>query len=185
MRVRERGLEGGRVRVVRGDITTLDVDAIVNAANQQLAGGGGVDGAVHRAGGPAIMAETQEKFPQGCPTGGAVTTGAGNLRAGWVIHAVGPRWQGGGHGEDELLASAWRSALKEAVEHGAGSVAFPSISTGIYGFPIERAAPLAMSEVVQALSSLPEGTSLEVTVCAFSDADEAVYARALQGHQEG
>jgi O-acetyl-ADP-ribose deacetylase (regulator of RNase III) len=176
----ERDFPGGRVRVDRGDITTLAVDAIVNAANQQLAGGGGVDGAIHLAGGPAIMAETRRRFPGGCPTGSAVTTGAGSLPAGWVIHAVGPRWRGGDNGEDEQLAWAWRSALSEAIDHGATSVAFPSLATGIYGFPLERAAALAMLEVRQALARLPEGRSLEVIVCAFSAADEAVYSRALE-----
>lgn len=166
------------VRVVRGDITRLEVDAIVNAANSQLAGGGGVDGAIHRAGGSEINAETRRRFPGGCPTGEAVTTGAGNLAARWVIHAVGPRWQGGSRGEEDLLAAAWRASLREAVEHGAGSVAFPSISTGIYGFPVERAAPIAMEEVRRALTALPPGRDLEVIVCAFSAGDEDAYRRA-------
>ena len=176
----ERILPGGLVRVVRGDITTLAVDAIVNAANTRLAGGGGVDGAIHRAGGLEIMAETKRLYPDGCPTGGAVTTGAGRLPAKWVIHAVGPRWHGGTEGEDEQLASAWRSALAEAIAHDAASVAFPSLATGIYGFPIDRAAALAMTEVRAALEGLPGGRSLEVVVCAFSDADAAVYEAQLQ-----
>jgi O-acetyl-ADP-ribose deacetylase (regulator of RNase III) len=176
----EREFQGGRVRVSRGDITTLEVDAIVNAANQHLAGGGGVDGAIHRAGGPEIMAETRQRFPDGCPTGSAVTTAAGSLPARLVIHAVGPRWEGGGHGEDEQLASAWRAALREAVEHDATSVAFPSLATGIYGFPVRRAAALAMAEVRRALADLPEGRLLEVTVCAFAASDEVVYAEALK-----
>jgi O-acetyl-ADP-ribose deacetylase len=175
----ERTFPGGTVRVTRGDITTLAVDAIVNAANQQLAGGGGVDGAIHRAGGPEIMAETELLFPEGCPTGSAVTTAGGHLPARLVIHAVGPRWRGGGHGEDEQLASAWRSALQEAIDHDATSIAFPSLATGIYGFPVQRAAALAMAEVRQALGGVREGRSLDVTVCAFSASDEAVYSRAL------
>jgi O-acetyl-ADP-ribose deacetylase (regulator of RNase III) len=175
----ERDFPGGRVRVTRGDITMLAVDAIVNAANEQLAGGGGVDGAIHRAGGPEIMAETRQLFPEGCPTGSAVTTGGGGLPARLVIHAVGPRWRGGSQGEDEQLASAWRSALREAIDHGATSVAFPSLATGIYGFPVERAAGLALAVVRQALARLPLGSSLEVTVCAFSESDEGVYSRAL------
>ena len=168
--------EGG-VRVVRGDITTLAVDAIVNAANQQLAGGGGVDGAIHRAGGPEIIAETRDRFPHGCPTGGAVTTGAGRLKAKWVIHAVGPRWRDGRHGEEELLASAWRAALAQAIEYQAHSVAFPSIATGVYGFPVERAARIAAREVRRALVA---GARLQVTICAFSDGDEEAYRQAVE-----
>ena len=166
----------GRVRVIRGDITTLDVDAVVNAANQHLAGGGGVDGAIHRAGGAEIMAETRDRYPDGCPTGSAVTTGAGRMKARWVIHAVGPRWRDGRHGEDDLLASAWRAALGEAIEHGARSVAFPSIATGVYGFPVDRAASIAVSEVRRALAETPE---LRVILCAFSAGDEQVYRRAV------
>ena len=166
--------------MVEGDITELEVDAIVNAANSQLAGGGGVDGAIHRRGGPEIMRETRAAFPEGCPTGSAVTTSGGDLPAGLVIHAVGPRWRGGDHGEDELMASAWRAALSEAVGHDCTSVAFPSISTGIYGFPIDRAARLAVAEVASALAALPEGRRLEVTICAFSPADAAVYRRVVE-----
>ena len=175
----EREFPGGTVNVMRIDITDMEVDAIVNAANQSLAGGGGVDGAIHRRGGPAIINETRSKFPMGCPTGEAVTTAAGELMAKYVIHAVGPRWNGGGSGEDALLASAWRSALREAVGHDCGTVAFPSISTGIYGFPIERAAALALAEVKVALASLPDGRRLDVTICAFSEPDAAVYEKAL------
>jgi len=175
----ERNLAGGTVRVVRGDITALEVDAIVNAANAALAGGGGVDGAVHRAGGPGIMAELRRNFPNGCPTGGAVTTSGGLLAARWVIHAVGPRWQGGQRGEDELLASAWRAALAEAVALEAGSVAFPSLATGIYGFPVGRAAPLALSEVRRALAALPQDRSMEVIICTFSTEDQTAYVEAL------
>ncbi|MFN2464867.1 MAG: O-acetyl-ADP-ribose deacetylase [Candidatus Dormibacteria bacterium] len=167
------------VRVVRGDITTLDVDAVVNAANQHLAGGGGVDGAIHRAGGPEIMEETRRRYPGGCPTGSAVTTGAGRMKARWVIHAVGPRWRDGRHGEDDALASAWRAALSEAAEHGARSVAFPSIATGVYGFPVGRAAAIAVREIRAARGALPPGQSLDVVICAFSAADEAVYQEAV------
>jgi O-acetyl-ADP-ribose deacetylase (regulator of RNase III) len=176
----ERTLPGGSVRIIRGDITTLTVDAIVNAANSQLVVGGGVDGAIHRAGGPEISEETARLYPEGCPTGGAVTTGAGRLRAKWVIHAVGPRWRGGSAGEDEQLALAWRSALREAIAHDAASVAFPSLATGIYGFPIDRAAALAMTEVRAALAGLPAGRSLDVLVCAFSETDAAAYEAKLQ-----
>ena len=131
------------------------------------------------------MAETRRRFPDGCPTGSAVTTGAGSLPARLVIHAVGPHWQGGGQGEDEQLASAWRAALREAIEHDATSVAFPSLATGIYGFPVQRAAALALAEVRLALAQLPAGRLLEVTVCAFSASDEAVYADALEALPEG
>ncbi|MEA2645496.1 MAG: O-acetyl-ADP-ribose deacetylase [Chloroflexota bacterium] len=170
----------GTIRVAVGDITALDVDAIVNAANSHLAGGGGVDGAIHRAGGPAIKAETQRLFPGGCPTGEAVTTGGGDLRARWVIHAVGPVWRGGDQGEDEQLASAWRASLREAVEHGAASVAFPSISTGVYGFPVVRAGPIAVRELRDGLVAMPAGRELDVTICAFSERDAAVYRRAVE-----
>jgi O-acetyl-ADP-ribose deacetylase len=168
------------VRVVRGDITRLEVDAIVNAANSHLAGGGGVDGAIHHAGGPEIMAETRRLFPGGCRIGGAVTTGAGRLKAKWVIHAVGPVWWGGARGEDELLASAWRSALGQAVEHGARSVAFPSLSTGAYRFPVDRAAGIASAVVKAVLLGLPSDSAPEVIICAFGERDEKTYARAFE-----
>ncbi|MDP9326268.1 MAG: macro domain-containing protein [Candidatus Dormibacteraeota bacterium] len=177
-------LPGGTLRVVQGDITELEVDAIVNAANAQLAGGGGVDGAVHRRGGPSIMRETRERFADGCPTGGAVTTAAGDLPARHVIHAVGPRW--GVHDEAEmLLASAWRSGLAEAVDHGCRSVAFPSLSTGAYGFPVERAAAIAIAEVAAALLESRPGRELDVIVCTFSGSDREVYERALEGLGSG
>lgn len=134
------------IELIQGDITLQAVDAIVNAANQHLAGGGGVDGAIHRAGGPEIMKELKEKYT-GCPTGSAVVTGAGRLKAKYVIHAVGPRWRGGGHGEAEALASAYRTSLVLAVQHACRTVAFPSISTGIYGYPLELAAPVALGTV--------------------------------------
>lgn len=137
------------MEAVQGDITRMEVDAIVNAANTGLQGGGGVDGAIHRAGGPSIMAECDEirRRQGGCPTGDAVITGAGNLPARWVIHTVGPVWRGGSRDEDRLLASAYRNSLRVAVENGARSVAFPGISTGVYGFPQERAARIAVEEV--------------------------------------
>ncbi|MFQ5669178.1 MAG: O-acetyl-ADP-ribose deacetylase [Acidobacteriota bacterium] len=129
-----------------GDITREDADVIVNAANSGLLGGGGVDGAIHRAGGPAILRECRAiRAAAGkCPTGKAVITGAGNLPASHVVHAVGPRWHGGDRGEDQLLAEAYRSSLALAVKSRARSIAFPSISTGAYGFPIARAAPIAL-----------------------------------------
>ena len=159
------------------DITRFEVDAIVNAANMHLAGGGGVDGAIHRAAGPELRRELSERYA-GCPTGSAVITGAGRLRAHHVIHAVGPRWRDGHHGEPYLLVSAYRSAFALAAEHGCVSVASPSISTGIYGFPIELAAPIAIAEASAALETA--GTSLrEISFALFSDADLEVFARVL------
>ena len=133
------------IELHQGDITDERVDAIVNAANEQLAGGGGVDGAIHRRGGPAIMEETNRLYRRGCPTGSAVISGAGNLAAKYVIHAVGPVWQGGAAGEAELLAGAYRRSLELALEHKCGSVAFPSLSTGAYGYPIDQASRVALA----------------------------------------
>ncbi len=141
------------VELVVGDITRQEVDAIVNAANSRLAGGGGVDGAIHRAGGPGIIRETDEKYPQGCPTGSAVLTGAGNLSAKYVLHAVGPVWRDGKHGEPQLLAGAHRRCLELAVEHQCRSIAFPAISTGVYGYPVPLAARVALSEVIRFLAA--------------------------------
>jgi O-acetyl-ADP-ribose deacetylase (regulator of RNase III) len=172
-----RRVGGGSVLLVRADITTMAVDAVVNAANASLAGGGGVDGAIHRAGGPELMRELQERY-QGCPTGSAVITGGGRLPARYVIHAVGPRWRDGNHGERELLESAYRSAFALAAEHSCASVAAPAISTGIYGFPIELAAPLAIGTAATALEA-PGTTLREITFALFSDQDLEVFARAL------
>lgn len=173
--IREAG--NGRIRLRRADITTLTVDAIVNAANASLAGGGGVDGAVHRAAGPGLMRELNQRY-DGCPTGSAVITGAGRLPARHVIHAVGPRWRDGDHGEPELLASAYRSAFALASEHSCTTVAAPSISTGIYGFPIEVAAQIAIGEAAQALAD-PHTSLREITFALFSDGDLEVFARVL------
>lgn len=143
-----------RIELAGGDITLEHVDAIVNAANATLRGGGGVDGAIHRAGGPAILAECVELG--GCETGEAKATGAGRLAARYVIHTVGPIWQDGDHGEEHLLEACHRNSLKLAAELGCRSVAFPSISTGVYRFPLDRAAPIAISAVVDALIELPQ-----------------------------
>lgn len=141
--------------IVRGDITRIPADAIVNAANSALAGGGGVDGAIHRAGGPAIMADLRARYGPNrhCPTGSAVITGAGDLPARWVIHAVGPVWRGGGAGEAELLASAYRSSLRLAAEAGARTVTFPAISCGIYGYPLPEGARVALTTVHDVLAA--------------------------------
>lgn len=135
----------------QGDITLEEVDAIVNAANSALAGGGGVDGAIHRRGGPEIMAETDAKYPAGCPTGSAVISTAGRLKAKYVIHAVGPVWSGGNRGEAELLAGAYRRSLELAVEHGCRSIAFPALSTGAYRFPMDQAARIALRTAIEFL----------------------------------
>lgn len=139
------------LELVQGDITEQQVDAIVNAANSRLAGGGGVDGAIHRRGGPEIMAETREKYPDGCPTGSAVVSGAGRLPAKYVIHAVGPVYRDGRHGEAELLASAYSKSLDLAVKHECRSVAFPALSCGAYGYPLNDAATIALRTVLEFL----------------------------------
>jgi O-acetyl-ADP-ribose deacetylase (regulator of RNase III) len=170
-----------RMRVVRGDITQVDADAVVNAANPSLMGGGGVDGAIHRAGGPVILEECRAirrtMYQDGLPTGGAVMTGGGALKARYVIHTVGPIWRGGQHGEAELLRRAYRSCMALALEKGLRSIAFPSISTGVYGYPVEEASRVAVGAVREFLNESDwEGAVIFV---AFSDRDYEVYARAL------
>ena len=136
------------IQLVKGDITSIETDVIVNAANSSLMGGGGVDGAIHRSGGPKILEECKKirasDWPQGLPTGKAVITGAGNLKARYIIHTVGPVWRGGNYGEPELLAKAYKNSLKLASDKGLNSIAFPSISTGAYRYPIEDAAHITI-----------------------------------------
>ncbi len=157
------------IELVLGDITEQEVDAIVNAANPSLLGGGGVDGAIHRAGGPAILEECRGLG--GCEPGDAKATSGGNLPAGYVIHAVGPIWHGGGEGEAELLAACHRRAIELADELGCKSVAFPAISTGVYGYPVELAAPVAVAATRAALADHPA-----VELARFVFRDEAALA---------
>lgn len=173
----ERRFGAGAIALVQGDITTIAADAIGNAANTALAGGGGVDGAIHRAGGPAIMAELRARHPHGTPTGTAVATGAGDLPARWVIHAVGPVWRGGGHGEPELLAAAYRSAIDVAADLGARTLTLPAISAGIYGYPVDPAAAVAVGAVAEALRA---GARLDrVTFVLYSADTLAAFERGL------
>lgn len=155
-------INGRALEFVLGDITQQDVDAIVNAANSRLAGGGGVDGAIHRAGGPSIMEETRRRYPDGCPTGSAVITAAGNLGAKYVIHAVGPVWTGGNRGEDALLASAYRSSLDLAAANDCRSIAMPALSTGAYRYPIHAAANIAVQTAADFLRELSDDQPLKL-----------------------
>ena len=166
-----------RLEVVVADITTLSVDAIVNAANTSLLGGGGVDGAIHRAAGPGLLAECRTL--NGCETGGAKITLGYRLPARHVIHAVGPVWHGGSQGEDEALASCYAHAIELCQSHGLASVAFPAISTGVYRFPADRAARIAVSASVEALAAAPAVS--RVIFCCFSQASASLHAAALAG----
>ena len=164
-----------RITLVQGDITSLDVDAVVNAANSSLLGGGGVDGAIHRAAGPGLLAECRTLG--GCATGDAKVTGSHGLPGRWVIHTVGPVWRGGEHDEAALLSDCYRRSLEEAARVGAETVAFPGISTGVYGFPIEPAAEIAVTEI-RAWIDVHDRPSL-VVLCAFDDTSTAAIERAL------
>jgi O-acetyl-ADP-ribose deacetylase (regulator of RNase III) len=160
-----------RISIIEGDITKQDVEAIVNAANSTLLGGGGVDGAIHRAAGPRLLEECRTL--NGCETGEARITKGYNLPARWIIHTVGPVWNGGQNHEDELLRRCYSNSLSLAAEHSIRTLAFPSISTGVYGFPIERASRIALSSIMKHLSNhpLPEN----ITVVCFSKSDFIVY----------
>jgi O-acetyl-ADP-ribose deacetylase (regulator of RNase III) len=165
-----------RMAVVEGDITKQEVDAIVNAANASLLGGGGVDGAIHRAAGPQLLEECIQL--DGCPTGEAKITHGYNLPAKWVIHTVGPIWCGGDHGEDELLTNCYRSSLALAARHRVRAIAFPAISTGVYRFPLERATGIAVSEVKKFLEN---STAIEqVRFVCFGPAAYQSYVNALK-----
>lgn len=164
------------LRAIKADITTLAVDAIVNAANSSLLGGGGVDGAIHRAAGPGLLEECRTLG--GCETGQAKGTGGYDLPAAHVIHTVGPVWGGGTRGEQQKLAACYRNSLLVAAELGVGTIAFPGISTGVYGFPKELAVPIAVDTTRKTLPEAPSITS--VTFCCFSEADLELYNRVLE-----
>ncbi len=180
--MRHRDFAGAALELVRGDITVQATDAIVNAANTTLLGGGGVDGAIHRAGGPEILAECRKLG--GCATGDAKLTRGGRLPARFVIHTVGPVYHDGRRGEPEQLASAYRRSLEVAAEHALASIAFPSISTGAYRFPIAEAAPIAVGTAARFLHARP-GTLVLVRFVLFADADLAAYEKALAALPEG
>jgi O-acetyl-ADP-ribose deacetylase (regulator of RNase III) len=177
--VHERDIAGTRLTLMKGDITRQETDAIVNAANPSLMGGGGVDGAIHRAGGPEILEECTSIVASigRCATGEAVITTGGNLAAKYVIHTVGPVWHGGNQHEPELLAGAYRNSLFIAAEKGIRSISFPSISTGAYGYPVPLAAETAMQAVVEFIKEHDLG---EVRFVLFSDGDFAAYKDALE-----
>jgi len=180
MQVTELGVNQAKLSVIRGDITRQITDAIVNAASSSLMGGGGVDGAIHRAGGPAILEECKQIVSrQGrLPTGKAVITTGGNLKARFVIHTVGPVWHGGNQGEAELLASAYRESLQAAAENHLSSISFPSISTGVYGYPVATAAKVAVNAVVSFLKENITSTKKVIFVL-FDSTTFQSYASAL------
>ena len=169
-----------QIEVIEADITTLAVDAIVNAANESLLGGGGVDGAIHRAAGPKLLEEC--RTIGGCPTGKARLTKGYDLPAKYVIHTVGPVWQGGGHGEDDLLAGCYRHTMSIALRHHIRSIAFPAISTGVYRFPLDRAAAIAANEVERFLATYPEFD--RVIFSCFGEESTRAYQRAVDALRE-
>jgi O-acetyl-ADP-ribose deacetylase (regulator of RNase III) len=177
MAASELNVNGRRLELVTGDITQQETDAIGNAANSALRGGGGVDGAIHRAAGPGLMDELGERYPGGTPTGTAVETNAHRLRARWILHAVGPVWSGGSRGEEELLAGAYRSCLRLCDQLGARSLALPAISMGIYGYPGQQGAEVAVRTVVEHL--LGETSLQHVRFVLFSEGTRRHFEQAL------
>jgi O-acetyl-ADP-ribose deacetylase len=176
-------IQARSIDLQQGDITLQQVDAIVNAANSGLAGGGGGDGAIHRRGGPEIMRDTNSRYPEGCPTGSAVISSAGKLNAKHVIHAVGPVWSGGQRGEAELLAGAYRRSLELAAQHDCRSIALPALSTGVYRFPMQQAARIAIST---AIAFLRHNDRPELVRFVLYDSDAyGVFTTVLQELAEG
>jgi O-acetyl-ADP-ribose deacetylase len=167
-----------RITCIQGDITRQDVDAIVNAANEAMRGGGGVDGAIHRAAGPKLLEECIRKHPDGCPTGEARLTSGHDLPARYVIHTVGPVYRDGNSGEPELLAACHRNSIALAAENGIETLAFPAISTGVYGYPKEAAAEVTLAALAEALAVYDGVTAVRVVL--FSAADHAIYRRVLE-----
>lgn len=171
----EKSVGCSRLSVCTGDITRLEVDAVVNAANSSLLGGGGVDGAIHRAAGPQLLELTRTLG--GCPTGEARITPGFRLPARWVIHAVGPVWHGGDRGEAELLRSAYRNCFRLAREQGIRSIAFPAISTGVYGYPKRAAAEIAVQAALEVAGDFDR-----IIFCAFSETDASIYRQVIEEH---
>lgn len=169
-----------RLQLVLGDIAHETTDAIVTAANAQLAGGGGVDGAVHRAAGPELLAELKTRYPEGCPTGSVVVTGAGRLSARYVFHAVGPIWQGGHRGEPELLKRACRQCLESAWEHQCQSIAMPALSSGAYGYPVDLAALHLLQAVSEMLETHPQASPLLLRFVLYDAGTYAAFSRVLE-----
>jgi O-acetyl-ADP-ribose deacetylase (regulator of RNase III) len=181
--MREFRLGKTMIRIIQGDITEQNTDVIVNAANGSLMGGGGVDGAIHTKGGPKILEECKKiretDWPEGLPTGKAVITTGGNLKARYVVHTVGPIWRGGKHGEPELLAEAYRNSLKTAVSKGLKTIAFPSISTGAYGYPMEEASEVALKTIREFLEK--EDKLDEVIFVCFALSSLETYGKTAKG----
>lgn len=174
----------GRIELHQGDITQQEVDAIVNAANSALAGGGGVDGAIHDHGGPSIMQETDERYPEGCPTGSAVITGAGKLAARYDIHTVGPIWRGGQSNEAILLRQAYDQSLRLAKEHNCRSIAFPALSAGAFRYPLDQASRIALGTTIEFFREADHSLPEIVRFVLFDNAVYGAFAAALESLSE-